>query len=213
MRRWVVEPPKLFASSKPWSTRQIENRSVVSERLDCWGPWQNAATGQIKTEDGTRSVNADCIRFDQVPHSSKLFLDFLSHSPKLASFYAPHTISAVADYARSLSFDPERRQAVAAVLERQNREWEASEATLTSIRRFREGAVAVVSGQQVGLFGGPFYSILKAASAVQLANELSSRGIDAVPLFWLATEDHDLAEVNQVALPGAEGRFKTRFYP
>ena len=158
-------------------------------------------------------MNADCIRFDQVPHSSKLFLDFLSHSPKLASFYAPHTISAVADYARSLSFDPERRQAVAAVLERQNREWEASEATLASIRRFREGAVAVVSGQQVGLFGGPFYSILKAASAVQLANELSSRGIAAVPLFWLATEDHDLAEVNQVALPGADGRFENAILP
>ena len=116
-------------------------------------------------------MNADCIRFDQVPHSSKLFLDFLAHSPAQAPFYAAHTISAVAEYARSLGFDAQRRRAVADVLERQNREWEGSQATLASIERFRAGAVAVVSGQQVGLFGGPFYSILKAASALQLASE------------------------------------------
>ncbi|MGA2990136.1 MAG: bacillithiol biosynthesis cysteine-adding enzyme BshC [Candidatus Korobacteraceae bacterium] len=158
-------------------------------------------------------MNADCIRFDQVPHSSKLFLDFLAHSPAQAPFYAAHTISAVAEYARSLGFDAQRRRAVADVLERQNREWEGSQATLASIERFRAGAVAVVSGQQVGLFGGPFYSILKAASALQLAAELSARGIDAVPVFWLATEDHDLAEVNQVALPGDDGRFEVATLP
>jgi bacillithiol biosynthesis cysteine-adding enzyme BshC len=158
-------------------------------------------------------VNADCIRFDQVPHSSKLFLDFLAHSPAQAPFYAAHTISAVAEYARSLSFDPQRRRAVADVLERQNREWEASPATLASIARFRAGAVAVVSGQQVGLFGGPFYSILKAASALQLAAELSARGIDAVPVFWLATEDHDLAEVNQIVFPRADGGFENATLP
>ncbi len=153
-------------------------------------------------------MNTDCIRFDQVPHSSKLFLDFLAHAPAQASYYASHTISAVAEYAGSLRFDGQRRRAVAEVLERQNRQWEGSPATFESIARFRAGAVAVVSGQQVGLLGGPLYSILKAAAALQLAAELSARGIDAVPVFWLATEDHDLAEVNQVALPGPDGRFE-----
>ena len=102
---------------------------------------------------------------------------------------------------------------MADVLERQNREWEASAETFASIDRLRAGAVAVVSGQQVGLFGGPLYSILKAASALQLAAELSAKGIAAVPIFWLATEDHDLAEVNQIALPGADGRFETATVP
>jgi len=126
----------------------------------------------------------------------------------LDRFFAPNSIAAIAEHARALNFDPQRRQAIADVLERQNREWGASGATLASIARLRAGAVAVVSGQQVGLFGGPLYSILKAAAAVQLAAELSSKGVDAVPLFWLATEDHDLAEVNQVALPAADGRME-----
>ena len=167
-------------------------------------------------------MNSDCIRFEQIPHSSRLFLDFLARPAGLPTrppaahrgadvlerFFAPNSIAAIAEHARTLNFDGQRRQAIADVLERQNREWKASDATLASIARLRAGAVAVVSGQQVGLFGGPLYSVLKAVSAIQLAAELSSKGVDAVPVFWLATEDHDLAEVNQVALPGADGRIE-----
>src|SRR5207245_10116564 len=54
---------------------------------------------------------------------------------------------------------------------------------------------AVVSGQQAGLFGGPLYTIYKALSAVKLADCLTQRGVKAVPVFWIATEDHDFAEV------------------
>jgi bacillithiol biosynthesis cysteine-adding enzyme BshC len=172
--------------------------------------------------DEISEVNPDCIRFEQIPHVSRLFLDFLARpagSPmrpadasvgveSLDRFFAPNSIAAIAEQARALDFDRQRRQAIAEVLERQNREWGATDATLASISRLRAGAVVVVSGQQVGLFGGPLYSILKAASAVQLAAELSSKGVDAVPLFWLATEDHDLAEVNQVPLPAADGRLE-----
>src|SRR5881628_2613902 len=61
----------------------------------------------------------------------------------------------------------------------------------------RPGAVAVVTGQQVGLFSGPAYTIYKALTAVKLARDLTARGVPAVPVFWLATEDHDFAEVNQ----------------
>ncbi|HKR22736.1 MAG TPA: bacillithiol biosynthesis cysteine-adding enzyme BshC, partial [Pyrinomonadaceae bacterium] len=55
--------------------------------------------------------------------------------------------------------------------------------------------VAVVSGQQAGLFTGPLYTIYKALSAVKLAECLTQRGVKAVPVFWIATEDHDFAEV------------------
>ena len=56
----------------------------------------------------------------------------------------------------------------------------------------------MVTGQQVGLFGGPLFSIFKALTAVKLADQATRSGVDCVPVFWLATEDHDLAEVNQV---------------
>jgi bacillithiol synthase len=59
--------------------------------------------------------------------------------------------------------------------------------------------VAVVSGQQVGLFGGPAYSFYKALTAIQAAADLVHKGIPAVPVFWMATEDHDVDEVRHVA--------------
>jgi len=56
--------------------------------------------------------------------------------------------------------------------------------------------VAVVTGQQVGFLLGPAYTIFKALTAVKLAAHLNEQGISAVPIFWCATEDHDLAEVD-----------------
>jgi len=140
--------------------------------------------------------------FTAIPHNSRLFLDFLFHSEKVTAFYphGPHS-QAVLQHARRLQFPPERRARVAAVLERENRAWGASAATLNSIERFSQGAVACIGGQQIGIFGGPLYSLLKAVSALQMAEQLTSQGCPAVPVFWLATEDHDLAEIASVTLP------------
>ena len=62
----------------------------------------------------------------------------------------------------------------------------------------------MVTGQQVGLFSGPAYTMYKVLHAVKLAEWLSANGIPAVPVFWLATEDHDFAEVNHVWVFDAE---------
>ena len=62
-----------------------------------------------------------------------------------------------------------------------------------------------MTGQQVGLFSGPAYTIYKAMTAAHMARQLTDRGIPAVPVFWLATEDHDFAEVNHAWVFGAAG--------
>ncbi|HEV2619369.1 MAG TPA: bacillithiol biosynthesis cysteine-adding enzyme BshC, partial [Acidobacteriaceae bacterium] len=63
------------------------------------------------------------------------------------------------------------------------------------------GARAVVTGQQVGLLGGPLLTLLKAATAIARAKQATAAtGVQHVPVFWLATEDHDLEEVDQVSL-------------
>ena len=94
---------------------------------------------------------------------------------------------------------------MAGILERQNRSWGASAKTLANIERLKKGALSAVTGQQVGLFGGPLFSIFKALSAVKLAEDATSAGVDCVPIFWLATEDHDLAEVDHINLALPQG--------
>lgn len=150
---------------------------------------------------GDDRVIPDCISFNSIPHTTSLFRDYLSYSPKIRQFYPSQPdVARIAAFAKSVKRDSARDAQVAAALERQNRAWGASEATLRNIERLRKGAFAVVTGQQVGLFGGPLLSLLKAASALALAKQVQALGVDCVPVFWMATEDHDLKEVNQALL-------------
>jgi bacillithiol biosynthesis cysteine-adding enzyme BshC len=183
---------------------------------------ERAATdGEVLVGEST--LKSECMPFTAIPHNSRLFLDFLFQFDKVEDFYAHRPNGqAVLEHARGLSaaavpragaesgnaalpaagagYPPERRARVADVLEKQNRRWGASDAALASIEKFRQGAVACISGQQVGVFGGPLYSVLKACSALQMAEELTAQGVPAIPVFWLATEDHDLAEIASVTL-------------
>jgi len=160
-------------------------------------------------------VKAHCLPFSQIPHTTRLFADFLAYSPPVQIFYPrpPHFAEWVREEASTISYDPSRRKRVAEILERQSEERNASAKTLANLDRLRQGAAAVVTGQQVGLFGGPMFSIYKALTAVKLAEEATAAGVEAVPVFWLATYDHDLAEVNHVSFPGQEGALETLTTP
>lgn len=73
-----------------------------------------------------------------------------------------------------------------------------------ALARLREpGTVAVVTGQQPGLLGGPAFVLYKAMTAIELARQLNDAGQPAVAVYWVAGEDHDLLEANQVYLPDA----------
>src|SRR5208282_4542796 len=135
----------------------------------------------------------------QLPHASKLFRDYIENFSKLQSFFehVPDLKSA-ARYAKNLRFPAERSREVAGILRAQNLLFGSGEETQKNLQRLADGAVAVVSGQQVGLFGGPAFSVYKALTAIQAALELSQKGTPAVPVFWMATEDHDVDEVRHV---------------
>ena len=152
-------------------------------------------------------MKSQCLPFQQIPHSTHLFLDYLSYTPSVRDFYprSPIFPEWVKDESQHVVYDGVRRAKVSEILERQNRAWGASPKTLANLERFRRGALAAVTGQQVGLFGGPLFSIFKALTAVKLAEQATAAGVDCVPVFWLATEDHDLAEVNHVALVSEHG--------
>ena len=143
----------------------------------------------------------DCISFSSIPHTTRLFADYLSQSPDIRKFYPHSTDRAhIASLARVVPAGTEIHRRVADVLERQNRAWGASDAVLRNIQRVREGAHVIVTGQQVGLFGGPLLAFLKVASALTLAKQMEASGVSCVPVFWMASEDHDLLEVNQALL-------------
>jgi bacillithiol synthase len=147
------------------------------------------------------TLETECLPFSSIPHTSPLFNDYLHAFDRVKRFYArpPLRQDWWADEVRKIEYPADRRQAVAAILERQNREFGAGEKTLANIQRLRDGAAAVVTGQQVGLFGGPLFCILKALTAIIMAEKAG-----AVPVFWMATEDHDLEEVNTVNLPAGD---------
>jgi bacillithiol biosynthesis cysteine-adding enzyme BshC len=145
---------------------------------------------------------SECLPFSAIPHTTRLFADYLQHFEKVRKFYSQPPLARdwVNPGSQTLNYDAPRRRAVAGILERQNRAWAASAETLENVARFRAGAFAIVTGQQVSLFGGPLFSLYKALSAIKVAAESSRAGTECVPVFWLATEDHDLEEVNHATL-------------
>jgi bacillithiol synthase len=152
----------------------------------------------------TSRMESHCISFREIPRTTKLFQLFLEEFSRVSSYYGhPPTPAGIDAAAREVRLDPRARSALVEVLHEQNSRFAPGRAidsaTAANLDRLAAGAVAIVTGQQVGLFSGPAYTFYKALSAVRCAQETTSRGIDAVPIFWLATEDHDLAEVNQVS--------------
>src|SRR5206468_195926 len=112
---------------------------------------------------------------------------FYHHVP-----YAPESYESAA---RQVQMDPAHRAALVAALEEENRD--AGLAARNHLDRLsRPETLVVASGQQVGLYTGPIFTIYKALSAAKLAVELTAAGIPSVPVFWLATEDHDIEEVS-----------------
>jgi bacillithiol biosynthesis cysteine-adding enzyme BshC len=138
-------------------------------------------------------VQSECIPFSSIPHQTRLFTDFLHHFDHVQAFYSrpPQIATWFNSEQERVNMPPERRRAVADALDRINRGFGAGPKTMENIQRLRDGSPAIVTGQQVALFGGPLFSLLKVLSVAKLAERTK-----AVPVFWLATEDHDLEEIN-----------------
>jgi bacillithiol biosynthesis cysteine-adding enzyme BshC len=142
---------------------------------------------------------SECIRHTELPHTTRLFADLVYHFDRVGSFYhyAPSALESFQAAAELVRPDPDHRKTLVKALEAENRG--AGAAAAKNLDRLAQpGTLVVASGQQVGLYGGPVFTIYKALSAARLAAWLSERGLPAAPVFWLATEDHDLEEINHV---------------
>ncbi len=149
--------------------------------------------------EGT-ALKTECYPIAILPGLSRLFLDFAERREPLTPFF-PASAYATGWMAGAAPLPAAHRATLCHLLEQQNRSIGASEAVFANIERLRNGASVVVTGQQVTLFGGPLLTILKAATAIRKAKDASIAGTPHVPIFWLATEDHDLAEADHVTFP------------
>lgn len=165
----------------------------------------------MKQEIACRGTKADTalhvgsVPFDELPKQSRLFLQYQTDPLSLRRFY-PSAVASHADIAENIPSVLENfttdRSALCSALDEINREIEAGPAVFENIARLAEqDCVAVVTGQQAGLFTGPLYTIYKALSVVKAAECLRGRGFKAVPVFWAATEDHDFEEVSAALVP------------
>lgn len=144
-----------------------------------------------------------------LPGTSPLLRDYVHAFSRLAPFYAanPQEDDAYRVQAARLDAQTYARDTVCAILRKQAEGYGAPGEVLRHIETLgNPRAVAVITGQQTGLFGGPLFTLYKALTAVRLAERLQADlGRPVVPLFWLASEDHDLAEVDHAHFPDRGG--------
>ncbi len=147
------------------------------------------------------------IPVEALPSTSRFFVDYARNWSKVSGFFSyDPSLETVAAFAR------EREPLGAAHLGRlcsslsnQQQKWGGDAGP---VGKLESGAVAVLAGQQPGLFTGPLYSILKALTAVKVARELGARGIPAVPVFWIASEDHDFEEIAWAGILNQDASFE-----
>ncbi|HEY0427038.1 MAG TPA: bacillithiol biosynthesis cysteine-adding enzyme BshC [Pyrinomonadaceae bacterium] len=153
------------------------------------------------------SLKLETLSFNKIPHQSKLFLDFQADSPNVAKFY-PEKQTALPDFAEKVlaNYKVDRNELCDSLAEI-NQSFGAGAKTLENIELLREkDCVAIVTGQQAGLFSGALYTVYKALSAVRLCADLKKQNVKVVPVFWIAEEDHDFDEVKKTYFLDREGK-------
>lgn len=154
-------------------------------------------------------VAVDVRRF---PGVKRLAAEYATNFAVLESFFAgdPADETAWRDAIAARARPPGTTTALATLLQAQQRARGAPAAAVAAAGRLDDArSVAVVTGQQAGLFGGPLYTLLKAISAIRLARQVEqTHGVPAVAVFWVDAEDHDLDEIRSCGILDGDQRLE-----
>lgn len=150
----------------------------------------------------------DCISYSETNYFSKLILDYLDKKEELSPFY--NRFPEIGNFEAQIkekqqSFSAENRQVLVESLQKQYKGFDVSEATLANIEALsKDTTFTITTGHQLNLFTGPLYFLYKIISVINLTKILKKEHpeYDFVPIYWMATEDHDFAEINYFNLNG-----------
>ncbi|MCM4154514.1 bacillithiol biosynthesis cysteine-adding enzyme BshC [Gramella sp. AN32] len=151
---------------------------------------------------------SDCISYSETNYFSPLILDYLDQKNELKQFYNrfPHLDNFSEQIAeKSKNYDHSIRKDLVLTLQKQYKHLEISEKTRENIDLLkRDNTYTVITGHQLNLFTGPLYFLYKIVSTINLAEQLSEKYKEQnfVPVYWMATEDHDFEEINFFNLNG-----------
>ncbi|TBX70044.1 bacillithiol biosynthesis cysteine-adding enzyme BshC [Flavobacterium silvisoli] len=145
---------------------------------------------------------SDCISYQNSGYFSKLVVDYLAEKPELKKYY--NHFPKLENFEKQLNekklnFSQNHRTVLVSELEKQYQNFEISEATRKNISLLSDSKTyTVTTGHQLNLFTGPLYFLYKIVSTINLCNELKKAypNHDFVPVYWMATEDHDFEEIN-----------------
>ena len=140
--------------------------------------------------------------FEKTGFFSKTMLDYLAKKESIKPFY--HNYPDLVGFRNQLeekekSFNLESRNVLSKSLEKQYQGFDLSEATQNNIKLLKQkNTFTVTTGHQLNLFTGPLYFLYKIFSTINLAEEISKKfpTKNIVPVYWMATEDHDFEEIN-----------------
>ncbi len=152
------------------------------------------------------------INFSDIPAHQNLFLDYLDEFNNVERFYGKNfrATEQYLPFFKQLS-EKERpnRLRVSEILKAQYQNQKVSKQTEQNIQALTsEKTIAVLTGQQLGILGGPLYTIYKSITAIKLCNHLKENydGFNFVPIFWLEGDDHDYDEVRNFSILNNENQ-------
>jgi len=140
--------------------------------------------------------------YRDLPHQTNLFLDYIYDFEKVAKYFTGNFSSEddLLNYLKSSNLDRIDRNSLCDILVEQNSSEKEIKKNIELLRK--PNTFAIVTGQQLGLFGGPLYTIYKTFTAIKLAELMNEKFTEYhfVPVFWMEAEDHDFDEVNKVKI-------------
>ena len=153
-------------------------------------------------------MKKDYIRFHDTGYFSKLMFDFLDENQEIQVFY--NRYPKIENFKSQIeekrgSFDSTSRITLASALSKQYKKIESSELTIQNIESLKsENTFTITTGHQLNLFTGPLYFLYKIVSTINLSKELKIKYPECnfVPVYWMATEDHDFDEINYFSFKG-----------